>query len=202
MKLNKYNYYEDLIPKNTVTSLLSTKQSDFDLLSKHPSIRPYPIVTMNQVHSNQVMLLQDPISSSGCMPETDAIICNQKQVVLAVKCADCLPILIYHPLKVIAVIHAGRRGTQNNITLNTVLKLKELTGDLSGTHVFFGPAISKPCYPISETENFDLISENTQQLQSASKELRIHYSNICTFKRHNEFYSYRRGDLEKDTGVS
>ena len=44
--------------------------------------------------------------------EGDALITTQKNAALVVRTADCLPILIYHSSGIIAAIHAGRKGTE------------------------------------------------------------------------------------------
>ncbi|HKJ80314.1 MAG TPA: laccase domain-containing protein, partial [Prolixibacteraceae bacterium] len=63
-----------------------------------------------QTHSNCVAEIHNPIQSG--LQNIDALVTNEKATCLCVQTADCVPILLFDPVKnVIAAVHAGWRGT-------------------------------------------------------------------------------------------
>ncbi|WP_306686803.1 polyphenol oxidase family protein [Candidatus Coxiella mudrowiae] len=67
-----------------------------------------PRVWLNQIHSNQIICLNQLPTSP---PTADAAYCNVRQQVCAILTADCLPILITGTKGCeIAAVHAGWRG--------------------------------------------------------------------------------------------
>ena len=76
-----------------------------------------------QVHGNQVSVLNDPKISTNDLgqQEADAIVTHLPDYPVMVLTADCVPIIIYDPVKhVTGVVHAGRMGTQKGIFNNTI----------------------------------------------------------------------------------
>jgi copper oxidase (laccase) domain-containing protein len=148
---------------------------------------------MEQVHQSNFAIVSD--NQTTHHPDVDALITTVPDLTLAVKHADCLPILIYHPRGVIAAIHAGRRSTQQQIT-KKVLKHLRTHFTLSGPlYVWFGPAICTSCHTTNEakTLNYDLQRENRLQAESIfpQDDLLITVSPQCTVHDTNCFYSYR-----------
>lgn len=88
--------------------------------------------------------------------EGDYIITNQPGVGIAALTADCLPIIFYAPHKsVVAIAHAGWRGSVAGIASVVVKKLKELhhidpsqKSFHSELVVYFGPAAQSCCYEV------------------------------------------------------
>ena len=74
-------------------------------------------------------------------------------VMLAIRTADCLPILLLDPSKkIVAVIHAGWKGTVLRITQKVLRRLKHEFGtDPASLLVALGPAIGTCCYTVDET---------------------------------------------------
>ncbi len=73
----------------------------------------------------------------------DALITNQKDLILAITVADCAPIYFYDPVKkVIALVHAGWRGVLGNIIAKTISVMKDsFSSDSKDLQVFVGPHI-------------------------------------------------------------
>ena len=65
---------------------------------------PLSIATMNQTHSSTVLEIQN----KGHY-ESDSILTSEKNLVLVVKTADCMPVLIRNTNSV-AAVHIGWRG--------------------------------------------------------------------------------------------
>ena len=78
------------------------------------------------------------------IPDTDALITNIPGLCICVQTADCVPILICDPVKkVVAVIHAGWRGTVSLITAKTVEKMvDEFACNPADMLAGIGPSIS------------------------------------------------------------
>ena len=151
--------------------------------------------------------------------ETDAVITNLKGVCVAIKTADCVPVLLYdHKRKVVAAVHAGWRGTAQNIVLKTIQKMvAEFGTEPSDLFAGIGPAISPEVYEVGEEVwkqfNATFYSEtnpaktgkrllslwraNFQQLIVAGiPENQIEIARICTFSEPDRFFSARRDGLK------
>jgi hypothetical protein len=80
--------------------------------------------------------------------------------------ADCVPIVIYDPIKHVAgVVHAGRIGTQKHILTNTIETFsREYTSNPKDLIVGMGPAIRGCCYDVDESCARPFIRESSSHL--------------------------------------
>jgi len=77
-----------------------------------------------QVHSNNVVCVSEPRKQDEPHIQADAIFTDNSDVTLFMRFADCVPILIYAPeQKVVGIIHAGWKGTVNNIVAQSIHKI-------------------------------------------------------------------------------
>lgn len=109
----------------------------------------FPIATAKQVHSDLVLIVD---SVPEHLPVGDALVTATPGLLLAVKTADCIPILVADPRKkVIAAVHAGWRGTARRIVEKTVGIMRQRFGcrpaDLRAA---VGPGIRDCCYEVGE----------------------------------------------------
>jgi len=161
---------------------------------------------MEQIHSNIVKTIVPDTNVQTC----DALITNQFDTPLMVMVADCIPILFYdHARKVIGVAHAGRAGTFQNISNNTITKMnQEYKCNPKDIEVVLGPSIKKCCYEVSNDlsaqaltlfgkeyvngRNIDLQGINKKQLLEAGvREENITIEQICTKCSGEPYFSYR-----------
>lgn len=85
------------------------------------------------------------------IPEADGIVTTAKNIVLEVHVADCVPLLLVDPVaKIIAVAHAGWRGTFGRIARNAVDKMQEAGAMPEHIRVSVGPHIGRCCYVVDE----------------------------------------------------
>lgn len=128
--------------------------------------------------------------------DADACITSEKNVMLSVRTADCLPILLDAP-PYIAVIHAGREGTVQEITYGVCQQLN--ARGVRRVHAWFGPASCLFCYQIDRDTNtyFDLVGDNRDQIMGVFPGANIEVSGACTQCESQLFYSYRSGDQVK-----
>jgi YfiH family protein len=83
-------------------------------------IGPEHIMIPRQTHSTNVRW----VDTCGEVPDTDAVITAEKGLCIAVKTADCIPVLVYDEHKhLIAAIHAGWRGTVGRIVEKTLRQM-------------------------------------------------------------------------------
>lgn len=83
-------------------------------------------------------------------PSGDAMITATPSILLAVRTADCLPVLLADSrLQIVAAVHAGWRGALNRIVEKTVGEMRRIF-DSEPRHVFaaLGPSIRGCCYEV------------------------------------------------------
>jgi YfiH family protein len=164
------------------------------------------LATLRQIHSANVVYAEGRCGSLG---EGDALIENTPGVLLAVKTADCVPILLVDPrLRAVAAVHAGWRGTAQKIAARAILEMQTKFGSRAqDLHVAIGPGIGKCCYEVgpdvaaqfhyqgdqlNDPVHLDLPAINSRQIKELGvPAAQIYQAHICTMCN-DEFHSYRR----------
>lgn len=166
---------------------------------------------LKQTHSTNAIIVEETTSR-----EADAAITREKNRVLAIMTADCLPIILCdNQGQEIAAIHAGWRGLCNGIVEATLEKMLTIRENIMA---WIGPGICKKCFEVGHevAENFynnypftkntfetnndkyygnlALIAEKI--LNSAGVD-QVYQSNECTYELKDKYFSYRR---EQETG--
>lgn len=110
------------------------------------------IYAPKQVHGDTVFAIDQAYVDNPFEVEADAIVTDIVNVPIAVRTADCLPIFIYDPMhKVIAVVHAGWKGTLARIVEGALmLMMSQWETDTESVKVAFGPSIRSCCYAVGE----------------------------------------------------
>jgi YfiH family protein len=161
-----------------------------------------PLTTLKQIHSATCVLAG---GRSGNLGQGDALLENTAGAVVAVKTADCIPILLVDDEhRAVAAVHAGWRGTVAQIARHAVDAMRKRFGSSPATlQAAIGPGIGKCCYEVGPevAQHFgatgkahvDLAAANRQQLLEAGLASgRIYAADLCTMCRPDEFHSYRR----------
>lgn len=93
------------------------------------------LVKTNQAHTDEVKIVKEKINprepdfNLEQYTKTDALITNQKGIMISTTNADCILLLFWDPIKkVIANTHSGWRGTLQRISVKTVKKMKKEFG--------------------------------------------------------------------------
>ncbi len=170
-------------------------------LSDIPS-RFQRLATVKQIHS------ADCVSGggrSGVLGPGDAILENTPGSVIAVKTADCMPVLLVDARhRAVAAVHAGWRGTAARIVRRAIDSMRERFGTQpEDLHAAIGPGIGKCCYEVGPEVaaqfgadgrvHIDLTEANRQQLVEAGVAAdHIYAANLCTQCLPEEFHSFRR----------
>ena len=106
-----------------------------------------PLVTLRQCHSD---LLHRVDSPAGEISAGDALLSAAQGVLLAVRTADCLPVLLADTrLRAVCAVHAGWRGTLARIAQKAVGRMRMEFGTRAEDIVaVLGPAIAGCCYEV------------------------------------------------------
>ena len=160
------------------------------------------LATVKQIHSATCVAGG---GRSGVLGEADALIEQTPGSVVAIKTADCIPVLmIDERLRAVAAVHAGWRGTVARIAAGAVAAMaREYGSQAEDLHAAIGPGIGKCCYEVGPEVaaefgeagrvHLDLTAANRRQLEEMGVTPgRIHASNLCTMCRGEEFHSFRR----------
>ncbi|TVY00594.1 peptidoglycan editing factor PgeF [Cohnella terricola] len=111
-----------------------------------------------QVHSNHVHVVTPEDTGRGrndresAIQDTDALITNEPDVLLAMFFADCVPLYFYDPVtESLGLAHAGWKGTVAEIAVKTVEKMKAVYGvQPANLLAAIGPSIGSCCYEVDE----------------------------------------------------
>jgi YfiH family protein len=155
-----------------------------------------PVQFMHQTHSNNLHLIS---TIETAKEDTDSLITDSKDLALAVRVADCIPLLLYSK-NLVAAVHVGRKGLLNEVAAKTVTKMKSLGADK--IYGLAGPHICGNCYEVGtqmaeeiyrthpatkgKKDHLNLFSGLKEQLQDVTLE----NIDICT-KENSQYFSYR-----------
>jgi YfiH family protein len=169
---------------------------------------------LKQVHGDSVVELREDLDFKKYHhSEGDGILCTRPGRPIAIKTADCVPILFAHPSGLIGAVHAGWKGSSQEILLKILKKIsKDLKIRLEEIKLAIGPAICWEHYEVGgevaqhfsdsiyshvtkpQGSKFLLNLQAVNKMQALSAGVRV--ENIqsifaCTFEDPN-FQSYRR----------
>ena len=179
----------------------------FSLSNFNNSENTKTIAKMNQTHSNKSIFI-DRLSKE--YEDCDGIFTSNKDLVLEVSTADCLPIF-FADKNFFGVVHAGWKGLAEGIIENSIGLLTKNGFLLDNTHILIGPSIRKEHFEVKEDvaclfdKNF-LISKNEKTFLSLQDIVinQLNSFNIydiidveeCTYSTQH-YHSYRRDKTDK-----
>jgi len=168
------------------------------------------LVTLRQVHSDTCIYTD---GRAGRIGEGDALLTDKPGLVLAVRTADCLPILLVDEARrAVAIAHAGWRGTLKQLAARAVEAMRtRFSTRPEDLHAAIGPGIGACCYEVgpevavqfralfpersdlSEKTRIDLAEANRRLLiRTGVPETRLYLAGLCTCCRAAEFHSWCR----------
>lgn len=175
------------------------------------------IVYNTQVHGADVRIVEsgDDFTENG--KEADGLITNLRNTPLLIFTADCVPIVFYDKKQgVVALAHAGWRGTYGNIAGEMVSIMRNKYGCKVGdVKTIIGPSVSVDNYEVSydliekfaalEVQDYykevdgkyylDLWQLNKELLKKCGiLEDNIKIIDFCTVRDNDKFFSYRLDD--------
>ena len=113
---------------------------------------PCPMVQMHQIHDVKVAVVDRGDLTKDELDGYDAMITDIPGVAIGVRTADCIPVLLYDPVKkAAAAIHSGWRGTVSKIIGKTVIKMQSTyASQPSDILAFIGPGICVDCFQVGD----------------------------------------------------
>ena len=187
------------------------------------------LLSVKQVHGTEALVLDRPLTESDEFTGGwDALVTDQPGVTVAVRTADCVPVLVHDPRRrVVAAIHAGWRGAVAGIVPKTFTLMADRFGSVrSDLRVSIGPSAGPCCYEVDAPvldqlriglPDWEMVVHDYQR-QKARLDLKalirrqvkgagvsapcVSAVNVCTICHDELFYSYRREGRVKGTMVS
>jgi YfiH family protein len=200
----------------TTRQLSLSSRDDWSRVAE--SVGAHSVATLEQVHSRGVVTITADTPAPGQRRQGDAIVSNHGPVAVAVRTADCVPLLLADTATgAVAAVHAGWRGTLARVAMAAVEALHRSFAVNSRTLVVaIGPSIGACCYPVGPDvrnaftagghaqserwfvdDRLDLVAANRDQLVMAGvPEAQIHACGLCT-AMHLEVLTSYRAEKEK-----
>jgi YfiH family protein len=174
---------------------------------------------VKQVHGTDALIVDRPLTAADRFEGGwDALITDQPGVTVAVRTADCVPVLLYdRRRRAVAAIHAGWRGAVAGILSKTVeVMASRFAIQASDLRVSIGPSAGPCCYEVDEAvldplrhsrQDWSLLVRDDrggkaqldlkalvrrQASESGIPPGQITVVNVCTICHPALFYSYRR----------
>lgn len=199
---------------------LGAVRENYHILCTELGMAEDRLVFSRQVHGDDVRVVTQLDAGKGLLRpvdyEADGLITNVPGLPLVIFTADCIPILLYDPVKrAIGAVHAGWRGTALGIVEKVVEKMENTYG-CKPEHILaaIGPGICQSCFetdgdvpnamkealgqeatpyiqPKESKFHVDLKGINALWLRRAGVE-QISVSTDCTHCRPDFYWSHRR----------
>lgn len=177
------------------------------------------LLSVKQVHGTEALVVDRPVTESDRFSGGwDALVTDQPGVMVAVRTADCVPVLVYDRRRLgVAAIHAGWRGAVAGIVPKTLeLMAARFHVALSEFRVSIGPSAGPCCYEVDEAvleplrgaiTNWGSVLQDvrgTKARLDLKRLIRLQLEqlgigrrqvtavNLCTICHEDLFYSYRR----------
>ncbi|MBZ2173687.1 peptidoglycan editing factor PgeF [Schnuerera sp. xch1] len=214
-EFNNYNHIKHLFTSRVGWTNENIKYRISDIFNVPKS----NIVSVKQVHGTDIKIIDSKVNNfiEFSKLETDGLITNLTDIVLATYHADCVPIYFFDKVdNIVGIAHGGWRGTFDNISGKMIDTFKRrYSSNNNNILVAIGPSIGPCCYEVGEdvmkqfTNRYDnfrdiLVRRNGKvyldlwkinYLQVVDKGIpkdNIILSNTCTSCKVNKFYSYRK----------
>jgi len=119
-------------------------------LNKEESLHEQGLALIKQVHGSTVLVI-DKIPDPENPPMADGMITQTPGLKLAIKTADCIPLLIADPVrKIVGAFHVGWKPGLLGIIESAVLTFQKLGSTPKDLVAALGPALGKPSFPVSK----------------------------------------------------
>jgi YfiH family protein len=187
------------------------------------------MLSVRQVHGTDALIVDRALTPADhFLGSWDALVTDQPGVMVAVRTADCVPVLMHDPAcRVVAALHAGWRGAVAGIVPKTIAVMHSRFGSTpEHLRVSIGPSAGVCCYEVDapvlnslsenvpdwerlirdrkgEKAHLDLKAMIRIQTQAAGVPSQsITAVNLCTICHEDLFFSYRREGTVNGTMVS
>jgi YfiH family protein len=175
---------------------------------------------VHQVHGGAVVrAMRGESFESGA--KADAIVSDDIEKIVAVRVADCVPVLLAgNDGRIVGAVHSGWRGVIAGVVPNAVSTMRECGCEVDSIVAAIGPCIGEDAFEVGPevVEQFERAfardvparrtpdgkgrvdlrrAVKTQLLRAGVSEDRIDTTDRCTYRDRDEFFSHRR-----DNGIT
>lgn len=167
-----------------------------ELLCQALKLGTTSLIVPFQQHTDQICIVDQSFLSlteedrQAKLLGVDALITNQPNIAIGVLTADCVPLTIFDPInRVVAVVHAGWKGTSFHLAAKTVLEMVDkFASKVTNLLIGIGPSISP--------DRFEVGEEVAAKFQEAQFDLaKISFRNSRTNKLHIDLWEANRLDI-------
>lgn len=125
-------------------------QSPAQLHELATALGVHRVVMATQVHGCRALIVRRGVPVPDARPEADVLVSEDPDVAIAVRAADCVPVLLSDRVRgVVAAVHAGWRGTAARASVVAVETLRREFGSVPDDLVAaIGPSIGPCCYEV------------------------------------------------------
>ena len=177
------------------------------------------IILLNQIHSNKFFLIKNNKFDKKKILG-DALITDQKKIIIGILTADCVPILIFDKkIKIISAIHAGWKGAYKGIIQKVINQFKKMGSESKNLIAAVGPCITQKNYEVqndfeskflkqSKNNKFFFNKVKNKTYFSLNKYVKFQLKSLGvkkidiidkdTYNQKNNFFSARRSMHEKE----
>ncbi|MEE4196877.1 MAG: peptidoglycan editing factor PgeF [Bacteroidales bacterium] len=203
----------------TVGDNPATVTRNMGRLARALDIEAGQLVSPKQTHSRNIGVVT---STKAVFPDTDALITNIPGICIFVRTADCVPILLFDPIKkAVAAIHSGWKSTLQEICRHTIESMHQQYNTEPGDLIAcIGPSIGPEVYEvgpevIEQFQNHFGFDHYITPLKNSAKGLlnlweinhqiltnagvpaqQIEVAGMCTYSNPELFYSARRDGVK------
>ena len=181
---------------------LSSVEKNLEFVRK--SIDAKKLITLNQIHSAKCIIVDEESESDQ---EADALVTQSAGIALGVLTADCVPVLLFDPVKrIIGAAHAGWKGAKSGVVENTIEKMISLGSNCKNIIAVIGPCVHVESYEVDEDflnnfpaeyfskinnkNHFDIVRFCCDRLKTKGIS-KISENEIDTYKNHEKYFSFR-----------
>lgn len=121
-------------------------------VARGAGVAPFELLSPSQIHGDVVLEAPepDPHAETTDCGRADALWTSRRGTAVAVRAADCVPILLADPRgRRVAAVHSGWRGTELRIAARAVEALADHGSDPASLLAAIGPCIQVCCYKVS-----------------------------------------------------
>ncbi|MBA3021562.1 polyphenol oxidase family protein [Propionicimonas sp.] len=145
----------------TLRSASSWRGADWDLVEAELGL---PVLNAYEVHGDRTLVVSSASDARAVAVEhADGLVTSSRRLGLAVRVADCLPVLLADSQAgVIGAAHAGRVGLAGGVLVSVIEQMRRLgAGAISA---WIGPHICGACYEVPA----ELREDYCQQMPAAA----------------------------------